>query len=117
MPVVEEIEFSRWLEEQLSIRGWRPIDLANAANLPNSTIVRILNGDRRAGPEATTKIAAALNLSPEYVFRKAGLLPLGDDETADTDPTFRELIAVLKGFSDEERRELLAYAFWRFRRN
>lgn len=64
MLMVEEVEFPVWLENQLLMRGWRPIDLANAANIPNATIVRILNGDRKAGVDSATAIARALNMEP-----------------------------------------------------
>lgn len=59
MLTVDGIEFSDWLNDQMNARGWRAVDLANAANLPSATVVRILNGDRNAGPDAAVKIAKA----------------------------------------------------------
>ena len=111
---VEEVDFSAWLEEQLSLRGWRPVDLANAAGLPNPTITRVLNGERRAGPEVATSIAAALNLSPEFVFRRAGLLP--NSPATEPDLITQELVELLKHMKPAERREIVAYALFRFRR-
>lgn len=114
MVIVEGNEFSTWLEYQLAMRGWRPIDLANAAGVPNATISRVLNGDRKAGPEVATAIADALDLSPEFVFRRAGLLP--DLPPPERDPTFQELTEVMRNMSPDERREIVDYAIWRYRR-
>jgi transcriptional regulator with XRE-family HTH domain len=66
--------FPDWLEWQIKQRGWKPADLARAADLPNATISRILNETRQAGPDACKKIARALNVSQEEVFRRRGFL-------------------------------------------
>ena len=114
MLTVEEVEFSLWLENQITVRGWRPADLAKAAELPAATVARVLNGDRNAGPEVATAIAKALSLSPEFVFRQAGLLP--EIIPADPDPTFEEIAEILRGMTPEERRDVVDYALWRLRR-
>ena len=112
---VEGNEFSTWLENQLALRGWRPADLATAAGLPNATITRVLNGDRKAGPEVASAIAAALSLTPEYVFRRAGLLP--EAPAPDRDPTFTEILEIMRNLPPDERREILDYALFRFQRH
>jgi len=67
--------FIAWLETQMSIRGWKPADLAHHAGIGNATLSRILNGTRKAGTDVCLGIAKALNYPPELVFRHAGLLP------------------------------------------
>lgn len=113
---VNRVDFSTWLNSQLAMRGWRPIDLSNAANLPNSTIIRILNGDRRAGPDVATAIAHALEMKPEDVFRRAGLLPPKKNGTEIVDPTFQEIVDIMRNLPPEERQEVLEYALFRYRR-
>lgn len=66
--------FFQWLEDQLRIRGWKPADLSRASGISNATISRILNSTRQAGPDACRKIARALNISQEEVFRQRGFL-------------------------------------------
>lgn len=114
MWLVEEIDFSVWLEDQLVSRGWRPIDLANAAGLPNATVTRILNGDRRAGPDAANAIAKGLNLPAEMIFRAAGLLP--PEPTQEENLTFQQVLSIMRQMSPDERQEILDYALFRLRR-
>lgn len=107
--------FAGWLEEELSARNWRPADLAKRANIPQATISNILNGNRDIGARVAVAIAEALSLSPEFVFRRAGLLP--PQPGPERDPTFQELAEILRNMTEEERREVRDYALWRFRRN
>ncbi|HMT21537.1 MAG TPA: helix-turn-helix transcriptional regulator [Promineifilum sp.] len=114
MLTVEGIDFSDWLNDQTNSRGWRAVDLANAANLPSATVVRILNGDRNAGPDAAVKIAKALSLSPEHVFRQAGLLP--PETNGAPSAALQELTDILRDASEADRREIIEYALWFLRR-
>lgn len=112
---VDGNNFSIWLEEQLELRGWRPSDLATAAGLSNATISRVLNGDRRAGPEVATAIAKALSLPPEFVFRQVGLLP-AQGHVDGPSPSFQEIAEIMRNMTEDERREVVEYALFRFRR-
>ena len=66
--------FAEWIENQIDSRGWKPADLARASGIRDSSLSKILNETRQAGPDVCRGIARALNLPEEYVFRKAGLL-------------------------------------------
>ena len=67
--------FSEWLENELEKRGWKPVELANKANISRGSLSTILSHQRRPGPDVCLALARALSLPPELVFRRAGLLP------------------------------------------
>ncbi|MCL4295594.1 MAG: helix-turn-helix transcriptional regulator [Anaerolineae bacterium] len=92
-------DFANWLEEKLKERGWQPSDLAHKAHLGNSTVTRILNSNRGAGPEVCVAIARTLQLPPELVFRKAGLLPSQSEST----PDLEELSYLFEQLEEEKR--------------
>lgn len=96
-------EFREWLEMQLKKRDWQPADLARRAGLGNSTITRILNDTRRAGPEVCVAIARALGERPEMVFRLAGLLPPEPQPAQDED----NLLDAFRRLTCEEQNFLL----------
>lgn len=108
--------FPAWLEREISARGWRPADLAKEADIPQATISNILNGNREVGARVALAIAKALSLSPEHVFRQAGLLPPETNGMEPVDPTFQEILSIMKNMPPAERQEVLEYALFRFRR-
>lgn len=68
--------FTNWLKEEMDKRQWKPSDLAEKSGVTDAALSRILkSGDRRPGPDLCTKIAQALDVPVEKVFRLAGLLP------------------------------------------
>ena len=67
--------FSDWLLNELQERKMSQSDLAAGAGLGRGTISNIMSGTRNVGQETLMKIAHALQLPPEFVFEKAGLLP------------------------------------------
>lgn len=106
--------FTRWLEEELNARNWRPADLARAADLPQPTVGNILNGNREIGAKVAVAVAQALDIPADLVFRKAGLLP--DAPGPERDPSFQEIIEIMRNMTEDERREIVAYALFRYRR-
>ena len=107
--------FSTWLETEIAARNWRPADLARIAKVPQATIGNILNGNREVGVKVALAIADALDLPPDLVFRQAGLLP--PQSGPERDPTFQELLEVMRNLSPEDRRDVTDYALFRFRRS
>src|SRR3954470_19401011 len=69
------VNFSVWLDQELSSRSWTRADLAQKAQISQSTLSLIYNESRKAGPDVCRSIAEALKIPPEEVFRAAGLLP------------------------------------------
>jgi transcriptional regulator with XRE-family HTH domain len=88
--------FSDWLLKELNARNMSQSDLARVAGLGSGTISNIVSGNRKVGQETLDKIARALRLPPEAVFRAAGLLP----PNKDLDPWVeqqKEIISKLTG--------------------
>lgn len=75
------IEFAEWLQEELDKRDWRQADLARYGGIATSMLSRVMTGERSPGPDTCVSIARAFRMPPEDVFRKAGLLPLQQNET------------------------------------
>ncbi len=50
-------------------------DLSRLSGISPAQISRLLNGLSKPGPDACLALAHALHLSPETVFRAAGILP------------------------------------------
>ena len=67
--------FTAWLYEQLNARDWSMNELARRADISSGAISLVMSGQRGPGPDVCLGIARALQLPPETVFRKAGLLP------------------------------------------
>ena len=67
--------FSEWLSEKLAEKGLSQAELARRAGTHQSTISLVLSENRKPGPEFCEKIARALKIPPEEVYRAAGLLP------------------------------------------
>ena len=105
-------DFWDWLEKQMGERNWKPADLARAAGISQPTLTTIKHNRRTVGPEVAEKIARALGLPPEVVFRRADLLPA---MPADDSEIIKRVVEVLKRLSQRERKEILEYAFLRYR--
>lgn len=97
-------EFTVWLIAEINSRGWLPAELAKRAGLTQGGLSRILNGERKPGPEACVGIARALGLSPECVFRKAGLLPSEPDPA----PGEQDVLNTYRGLTGPQRQAALA---------
>lgn len=79
------MDFSNWLYGQLKERDWSQSDLAHASGLTRQTISYYLSEKSKQPDEfALKKIASALKLPTEQVYRAAGIpLSPSDDETLD----------------------------------
>lgn len=107
---MERTDFVEWLQGELNKRNWRKADLAKASGLSSAQITRITKREQRAGPDACTAIAKALKLSPEFVFRQAGLLPWEPEKPEDVGPTFWQWVMAYVRASKEERDRMLEMA-------
>jgi hypothetical protein len=66
--------FEEWLQEQIDRHGTNVNRLAIAADVEPSTIHKVLDGFRNAGPELCRGLAKALGLPQWKVFFAAGLM-------------------------------------------
>lgn len=98
-------EFRNWLWQEIDSRGMSQRDLSKKAKIKISpgAISHVLNGNRDPGPEFCRAIASALNYPPEYVFRKAGLLP----DEKESDPQLAEANQLLSELPKEYQKQAL----------
>lgn len=99
-------EFRNWLWRELDQRGMSQSDITRQSKIKISpgAISHVLNGTRDPGPEFCKAIASAFNYSPEYVFRKAGILPKEKNKT----PTLEEANELMEQLPEEYQQQALA---------
>lgn len=97
--------FANWVNEQLDDRKWSQAELARKAGISRATISKLLsyNEDQMPTAETLVSIARALRFPPEYVFRKAGILPVEPDD----DPSLAEANQLLSELPEEYRKQAL----------
>ena len=98
-------QFIRWLDEELAQRQWNDNQLARHAGISHSVISRARSGSPPKW-EACEALASALQIPPEVVFRKAGLLPPEND----ADLGLEEWRHILSQLPEIDRYELLRIA-------
>lgn len=107
--------FVEWLTQELKERRWQQKDLAEAANVSDSTISLVLKGTRDPGKDLCNGIAKAFGIPPETVFRMAGILPAlpgpEDDKLA------REVVEAFKQLPISRRREVLGYVVFQLQQS
>ena len=75
----DKIQFEKWLDGVLADKRWTRNQLADNARLASGTLTNIFSGNKGVGKDVCKKIAFALDIPEEIVFRKAGLLKNNDD--------------------------------------
>lgn len=109
----QQLDFAEWLEEEITKRAWRPADLARASGLYQSTVWKVLNRERLAGPEVCQALARALKLPAEVVYRKAGLLPELPAPVQDEQLT--TLYDYYKRLSHKAREDAVEYMIFKYK--
>lgn len=86
----------------MDYRGWSYSETARRANVSQSMISKVMAYKASPGLDFCRGIAKALNLSPDAVFIKAGLI---GNKPGDTEnPTLREIWGYLKTMDHEQLR-------------
>ena len=95
--------FTGWIADELSRRGWSYNELGRRANISSSMLSLAMTGQRGVGLNFCTGVAKAFNLPPEEVLRRAGLLPpvAGDAQ---------ELAEIANALDDADRYVLMRTA-------
>lgn len=99
-------DFVNWLKGQMQERNWSQADLARASGVHKQTIHYYLNKSSKA-PHAhvLAKIAYALELPVEQVYRVAGFL----SRPPDISETIEQILHEMEDMSERDRQEVLAF--------
>jgi transcriptional regulator with XRE-family HTH domain len=101
--MTERSAFGLWLLSELETRRWSMRELARQTGVSESTISRIISGKRNPSTRLSRRIAEALHLPPETIFREAGLLPESNEEA----PGVREALYLFQELPEDEQRRVL----------
>lgn len=71
----DTLQFLVWLDQELEQRGWTDAEVARRGGFSSTTLTNIRKGARKPGIRLANGLAVALELSPELVAAKAGLVP------------------------------------------
>lgn len=116
MPDTKVAEFAEWLEKRLERKGWTLRELAQRAGLTHAAISNVLNGQRNPGLKFCLGIADALDEPPEFVMRRAGLLPELPAPEGFSQETIRELIDIIYNLPMDKQEDLLEIAWSLYQR-
>lgn len=108
--------FVTWLIYELEKRKWSNSELARQAGLVPSAVSQVVSGDRSPGYKFCIKIAKPLELPPETILRKAGLLPRLPTPREVSDLTIQELVDIIRNLPENSQRDLLEIALALYRR-
>ena len=103
------MEFLGFIDREIGKRNWTRNQLAQKAGLSSSYFTMLSKGSRQIGADACSKIAEALKLPKETVFRAAGLLP----QVSEVEELREQILAATANMSREEQREVLNYIRFR----
>jgi transcriptional regulator with XRE-family HTH domain len=99
------MKFNDWLLERLKELDWSQADLARGSGLTRSVISKYMTG-RIPDEAALRKIAKALHIAPESVFRAAGILPPAPEK----DPVIDEITHLARSLPPEDVQDLIDLA-------
>jgi transcriptional regulator with XRE-family HTH domain len=93
----------KWIQENLTERGWSQSELARRANLSSTTISDVLSGSAKPGIHFCKGVADAFGVPRENVLRLAGhLKPIAQEASEEA-----EMIEAFRCLPKEERRAIL----------
>lgn len=97
------MDFLEWLQKQIDDRGWSQNELGKRSSISGSHVSMVMTKRRPVTFEFCKAVADALDMPPEQVLRRAGLLDplLPEVELED------EVINLLRGLSRSARHVVL----------
>jgi len=104
---------SFWIEQELVERGWSAREFGRRIGVSHTHAARIVNGEVIPSLKLCNEIGRVLDVTPEEVLRRAGLLP----EIPGEELTFRQILDIVKRMTVAERRDVLAYILFRYRQD
>ena len=96
-------EFFDWLDEKEADLLLNDRQLSLSAGLASSVISKARSGIQAISWDACDRIARALNVPSETVFRLAGLLPTEKE----FDPEIEEIMGLLEKLGEDDREDIL----------
>ena len=97
---MNSVEFGDWVQIEREKRSWSQSDLSRYSGLHRAVISKIESGTKPM-PDTLSALAQAFKISPITIFRIAGLLPEGGDNTA-----FEDWQYLLNKLPPEEQEEV-----------
>lgn len=104
--ICEVDTLSGWLNSQIEDRDWSLRETARRAGLSPSVVSDVLTEKIRASYDFCMGIAQALDVPPEDVLRRAGLLP----KQQGYNPKAEELLGLFAHLGEMDQDELIALA-------
>ncbi len=101
---MNSVEFGEWIQVEREKRSWSQSDLSRFSGLHRAVISKIESGTKPM-PETLSALAQAFKISPITIFRIAGLLPEGGDQSTFEDWQF--LLNQLPADEQEEVRKIV----------
>lgn len=104
--MTKRIDFPQWLQNQMDERGWGQAELAKRSKVNRQVIWSYLNRRRNKPDEdVLKKIAEALEIPVEQIYRAAGILSAEEpiDLISDT------IIHLLRDLDRETKNEIVEY--------
>jgi len=103
---IKQIEdFWQWAEKELEIQQLNWYRVEKIAGLSNATISKRARELLPPTDTSCRAIAQAFHLDPEYVFRRAGLLP----PQPPRDDNFEAALFLFRQLSEEDQEKMLAF--------
>lgn len=107
--LMDRTNFSKWLQQKISELQISQSELARRSRLSRQAISKYLNEERMTpNKEALLALSRGLKISPEIVFRAAGILP----EMKGEDPTQEQWNYIYTQLDQNKREQLLQYAHY-----
>lgn len=98
-----------WLVQALDRRGWSHRELARQSGISQTQISAVIAGERKANADFCIKAALALDESPDYALRLAGILPPAAPAESSDDSILQELVELARNLPPEDRQQILDY--------
>jgi transcriptional regulator with XRE-family HTH domain len=103
--MVDRVVFGQWLQKERETRKWTQSELGRRSGKDRAVINKIESGGALPAVETFIALSDALKLSPITLFRKAGLIPAGDENVTNED--WQYLIAQLSTEEQDEVRQIV----------
>jgi transcriptional regulator with XRE-family HTH domain len=106
-----EHDFVDWLYSEIASKGWTNNELARRAGVTSSAMSLLLNKKNNPGLETCVGIAEALGYPPEYVLRKAGLIP--PLPASPDDERIKEVREIMRNLPEDDQEEIRQYIWFK----